>query len=232
MMNEALIEIITEEVLKTLHHNGDGNQESITDNCIPLGVSNRHIHLTEETFKKLFGQEAEIEKMSALYQPKEYASKQTLTIVGTKQRAIHGVRILGPLRNYDQVEISLTDARVLGIDAPVADSGDLSNAAPLTLVGPAGSVYLDKCAIVASRHIHMSSTDAARFSVEAGDYCRVRISGEKTTVFEDVLVRVNDGWYLQIHLDTDDGNAANVRSDTKVEFLGKMEYDEVRSCSR
>ena len=232
MVNEALIEIITEEVLRTIHQGSDVIAQTATDNCIPLGVSNRHIHLTKETFKKLFGQEADIEKMTPLYQPKEFASKQTLTIIGTKQRAISNVRILGPLRNYDQVEISLTDARVLGIDAPVANSGDLSNAAPLTLVGPAGSVYLERCAIVASRHIHMSSQDAERFGVKEGDYCRVRISGEKTTVFEDVLVRVKDGWYLQIHLDTDDGNAANVRSDTKVEFLGKMEHHEAGSCSR
>jgi putative phosphotransacetylase len=135
---------------------------------------------------------------------------------------IHGVRILGPLRNYDQVEISLTDARVLGVNAPVSNSGSLENAAPLTLVGPAGSVYLERCAIIASRHIHMSNKDAAKFGVKEGDYCKVRISGEKSTIFEDVLVRTNDNWLLQIHLDTDDGNAANVRSDSKVEFLGKM----------
>lgn len=222
MITESIIEIITKEVQRSLYEKSTAPGCDRDGWCIPLGVSNRHIHLTEATFKKLFGHNAELEVMTPLYQPREFASKQTLTIVGTKQRVIHGVRILGPLRNYDQVEISLTDARTLGVNPPVSNSGSLEDAAPLTLVGPAGSVYLEKCAIIASRHIHMSNKDAAKFGVKEGDYCKVRISGEKTTIFEDVLVRTNDNWLLQIHLDTDDGNAANVRSDSKVEFLGKM----------
>jgi len=160
--------------------------------------------------------------MRPLYQPGEFASIHTLTVVGPKLRSIPGVRILGPLRNYDQVEVSLTDAIFLGIDPPVTNSGNLKDAAPLTLVGPHGSVYLEKCAIVANRHLHMTTGDAARFGVKEGDYCTVRIGGEKPTVFENVLVRTNDNWKLQLHLDTDDANAANVRDETFVEFLGKM----------
>ncbi len=189
---------------------------------IPLGVSNRHIHLTRPTFERLYGASAEFESMRPLYQPGEFASKHTLTIVGPKLRSIPGVRILGPLRSYDQVEISLTDAVVLGIDPPVANSGTLDEAAPLTLVGPEGSVYLERCAIIASRHIHMTGRDAELFGVKDGDVCRVRVGGDKSTVFEHVLIRTNDHWRLQIHLDTDDANAANVREDTTVEFLGKM----------
>ena len=189
---------------------------------IPLGVSNRHIHLTEGTFHRLFGPGAKFEEMRPLYQPGEFASAHTLTVVGPKLRSIPGVRILGPLRKYDQVEVSLTDAIFLGIDPPVANSGTLDSAAPLTLAGPAGSVYLERCAIVASRHIHMTPGDALRLGVRDGDYCRVRIGGEKCTVFEQVLIRTNPAWRLQIHLDTDDANAANVRDDTDVEFLGKM----------
>lgn len=190
---------------------------------IPLGVSNRHIHLTRETYQILFGQGVEFESMRPLYQPGEFASKHTLAIAGPKLRTIPGVRILGPLRKYDQVEISLTDAIYLGIDPPVANSGTLDRAAPLTLIGPGGSVYLERCAIVASRHIHMTGNDARRLGVRDGDLCRVRVGGEKPTVFENVLVRTNDAWRLQIHLDTDDANAANIREDTSVEFLGKME---------
>lgn len=188
---------------------------------IPLGISNRHIHLTSKTFHQLFGDKADFESMRPLYQPGEFASIHTLTIVGPKLRSIPGVRILGPLRNYDQVEVSLTDAIYLGIDPPVTNSGSLKDAAPLTLVGPNGSAYLEKCAIVANRHLHMTTTDAARLGVKEGDYCKVRIGGEKPTVFENVLVRTNDSWKLQIHLDTDDANAANVREETFVEFLGK-----------
>ncbi len=188
---------------------------------IPLGVSNRHIHLTKETFEKLFGEGNEFEEMRPLYQPGEFASKHVLAVVGPKLRSIPAVRILGPLRKYDQVEVSLTDAIYLGINPPVVNSGDLERAVGLTLVGPNGSVYIKKCAIVANRHIHMTNKDALRFGVKEGEYCKVRIGGEKGTTFENVLIRINDSWKLQIHLDTDDANAANVRDETYVEFLGK-----------
>jgi putative phosphotransacetylase len=190
---------------------------------IPLGVSNRHIHLKQETFSLLFGAETPFEALRELRQPGEFASKHVLTIVGPKMRAIPNVRILGPLRNIDQVEVSLTDSIFLGIDAPVQHSGNLKGAAPLTLIGPEKSIYLPECAIIAGRHVHMSAKDAEVFGVQKGDICRVRIPGVKSTVFENVLVRIDDSWKLQIHLDTDDANAANVRDQTFVEFIGKME---------
>jgi len=222
---EELIDIIVKsihDVLQSEPQRESAIRESGLQSLrIPLGISNRHIHLTSKTFHQLFGDKAEFETMRPLYQPGEFASVHTLTVVGPKLRSIPGVRILGPLRNYDQVEVSLTDAIFLGIDPPVTNSGNLKDAAPLTLVGPHGSVYLAKCAIVANRHLHMTTADAARLGVKEGDYCRVRISGEKPTVFENVLVRTNDNWKIQIHLDTDDANAANVREETFVEFLGK-----------
>lgn len=224
--DNQLIELIVKEVNEYF---GTGIKSSIPPSSkdsryplIPLGVSNRHIHLTSETFHRLFGTEAKFEELRPLYQPGEFASKHTLTIVGPKLRSIPGVRVLGPLRKYDQVEVSLTDAIFLGIDPPVVNSGSLDNAAPLTLAGPNSSVYLEKCAIVASRHIHMSNKDAELFGVKNGDYCKVKISGEKPTVFENVLIRTNDNWRLQIHLDTDDANAANVRSEIFVEFISKI----------
>ena len=223
---EELIDIIVKSIHAVLQSEPQ-RESSIRESGlpsslrIPLGISNRHIHLTSKTFHQLFGDKAEFESMRPLYQPGEFASVHTLTIVGPKLRSIPGVRILGPLRNYDQVEVSLTDAIFLGIDPPVTNSGNLKEAAPLTLVGPNGSVYLEKCAIVANRHLHMTTNDAARLGVKEGDYCKVRIGGEKPTVFENVLVRTNDNWKLQIHLDTDDANAANVREETFVEFLGK-----------
>ncbi len=225
-VKEDLVELIVREVQEILQKD---YAESVlykrSSNglpLIPLGISNRHIHLTQNTFHKLFGENIEFESMRPLYQPGEFASKHTLTIVGPKLRSIPNVRILGPLRKYDQVEVSLTDAIFLGIDPPVTNSGMLENAVPLTLVGPGGSVYLDKCAIVANRHIHMTNKDAEIFGVRNGDFCKVKIGGEKSTIFQNVLIRINDNWLLQIHLDTDDANAANVREDTYVEFLGKM----------
>lgn len=222
---DELIDIIVKSVHAVLQAEPQRESSNRTSGPqslqIPLGISNRHIHLTAKTFHQLFGERAEFTSMRPLYQPGEFASVHTLTIVGPKLRSIPGVRILGPLRNYDQVEVSLTDSIFLGIDPPVANSGNLKEAAPLTLVGPNGSVYLDKCAIVANRHVHMTTADASRLGVKEGDFCKVRIGGEKPTVFENVLVRTNDSWKLQIHLDTDDANAANVREETFVEFLGK-----------
>ena len=221
---EAIVDIIVREVSLALQarHAGKRGVVDTVSRKIPLGVSNRHIHLTAATFRRLFGEKTAFEQMRPLYQPGEFASKHTLTIVGPKLRSIPGVRILGPLRRYDQVEVSLTDAVFLGIDPPVVNSGSLGDAAPLTLVGPGGSVYIEKCAIIASRHIHMTNSDARRLGVKDGDRCRVRVAGEKSTVFENVLIRTNDNWLLQIHLDTDDANAANIREDTFVEFLGTM----------
>ncbi|MHB8854614.1 MAG: phosphate propanoyltransferase [Ignavibacteriaceae bacterium] len=224
--DQKLIELIVNEVqnflkadLRSINSHPGLNSPFVN---IPLGISNRHIHLTPKTFHMLFGEETECESMRPLYQLGEFASKQLLTIVGPKLRSIPNVRILGPLRKYDQVEVSLTDAIFLGIDPPVANSGSLGEAAPLTLVGPNGSIYLEKCAIVANRHIHMSNIDAELLGVKNGDYCKVKITGEKSTVFENVLIRTNDNWKLQIHLDTDDANAANVREETSVEFMGKI----------
>lgn len=225
IQEQQLIELIVREIYSYLNKNtqfpGLSPKQNTILPVIPLGISNRHIHLTPKTFHSLFGDETEFEKMRPLYQPGEFASIHTLTIVGPKLRSIPGVRILGPLRKYDQVEVSLTDSIFLGINPPVANSGSLEDAAPLTLVGPKSSVYLDKCAIVANRHIHMTNKDAEMLGVKNGDFCRVRISSEKPTTLENVLVRTNDNWKLQIHLDTDDANAAYVRNETFVEFIGK-----------
>jgi len=219
--NNQLIDLVVEEVKRVLFRTSSGISTS-GYSPIPLGVSNRHIHLTQATFHKLFGPDAEFEEMRPLYQPGEFASKHTVSVVGPKLRNIPSIRILGPLRNYDQVEVSMTDAIFLGINPPVANSGTLGEAAPLTLIGPKGSVYLEKCAIIASRHVHMTNSDAANYGLKDGDFCKVRVGGNKGTTYENVLVRTNDSWKLQIHLDTDDANAANIINETHVEFVGKM----------
>jgi putative phosphotransacetylase len=223
--HKELIDLIVKEVRKIIPSATLNNTLSVGSSQhppIPLGISNRHIHLTKETFQKLFGENAEFEEMRPLYQPGEFASKHTVSVVGPKLRNIPSIRILGPLRNYDQVEVSMTDAIFLGINSPVANSGTLDNAAPLTLIGPKGSVYLNKCAIIASRHVHMTNADATSYGLKDGDFCKVRVGGNKGTIYENVLVRINDSWKLQIHLDTDDANAANITSETHVEFIGKM----------
>ena len=224
--HENLVNIIVEEVRRTLANGEKPLLKSTGYPPIPLGVSNRHIHLTEKTFHHLFGAQSKFEEERPLYQPGEFASRHVVSVVGSKMRSIQNVRILGPLRNYDQVELTLTDAIFLGIDAPVQNSGNLKGAAPLTLIGPKGSVYLPECALIASRHIHMTNAHAHLFGVKEGDFCRVRIGGIKSTIFENVLIRINDNWKLQMHLDTDDANAANVRGDVTAEFLGKIQVNQ------
>jgi putative phosphotransacetylase len=218
--DDRLVDRIVGEILKSLPPPANGGRPAVP--VIPLGVSNRHMHVREDTFRRMFGPDAALDPFRDLFQPGEFAARQTVTVVGPKLRAIQGVRILGPFRAYDQVELSLTDAIGIGIQPPVRNSGDLKGAAPLTVVGPAGSVFLNECAIVANRHVHMAPSDAAAFGVRDGDFIRLRIGGEKGTIYENVLVRVNDAWKLMLHLDTDDANAANVRCRSAAEFAGKM----------
>jgi len=215
--DDRLVDRIVGEVLKSLGEKSDTRSESL-----PLGVSNRHMHIREETFKTLFGGDAVLEVYRELYQPGEFASNQVVTIVGPKMHAIQNVRILGPFRTYNQVELSLTDAIGIGISPPIRNSGDLKGAAPLTVVGPAGSVFLTECAVIANRHMHLPPSKARVFGVADGDFVKVRIGGEKGTVFENVLVRVNEVWKPQLHLDTDDANASNVRCQSSAEFVGKI----------
>lgn len=220
LSHDAVINSIVEEVVRTLK-GGSPSHGGSAAKKVPLGVSNRHIHLQESSFKLLFGANAQPEIFRELYQPGEFALKQTCIIVGPKMKPIHSVRILGPFRKYDQVEVSFTDAISLGIDPPVKDSGDLRGAAPITIVGPAGSLVLAEGAIIASRHLHMTALDAAAFGVAPGQFVTIKIPGVKTTIFDNVLVRTNDAWKLQLHLDTDDANAAHVVCNQEALLLGK-----------
>ena len=215
----SLVDIIVQEVTRTIRAETGSQISASGASTIPLGVSNRHLHVRRDTFETLFGVGTEFEVYRELFQAGEFASKHTVTLVGSKMRPIQNVRILGALRDYDQVEISLTDAIVLGIKPPI---GDLANGASLTIIGPEGSIYREHIAVIANRHVHMSPSDADRFGVREGDFCKVRIPGEKGLVFENVLVRTDPTWKLMLHLDTDDANAAHVRCNTQVEFLGKM----------
>ena len=181
--NKAFIDVIADEVASVLRPRRasiiTSSRDARPHPRIPLGISSRHIHLTLKTFQLLFGENTEFESLRPLYQPGEFASRHLLTIVGPKQRCIQNVRVLGPFRKYDQVEVSLTDAIFLGIEAPVTNSGSLQHAAPLTLAGPHRSIHLENCAIIANRHIHMSNQEAALFGLKNGDYCKVRINGDK-----------------------------------------------------
>ena len=177
---------------------------------IPIAISARHVHLCEDTLKRLFGEDASLTKYRDISQPGQFACEEKVNLIGPKGR-IDGVRVLGPLRSRDQIEISRTDEFTLGVDAPIRRSGQTRGSAPITLEGPAGRVDLEEGLICAWRHIHMTPDDAQRFGVESGEYVEVAITGgERDLVFQDVLVRVAPAYVLEMHIDTDEANAAEL----------------------
>lgn len=211
------VESLAREVLRRLR----GEEQSGTHGglAIPVTVSGRHAHVARGVLERLYGEGSRLTKLRDLGQPGEFASQQTVTLVGRSMRAIEGVRLLGPVRGYTQVELSRTDAVRLGLDLPTRCSGDLVGSEPITLVGPAGTVALKEGAIRATRHIHMTERDATNHRVADGDLVRVRFPGDRALVLENVLIRVAKSAALELHLDTDDANAADVRVPTTVEIL-------------
>ena len=212
------IEAIVKKIVSEM--NGEGAAEATpakTGYEIPVGISNRHIHLTQEHLDILFGKGYSLTHLKDLSQPGQYACKETLTIVGPSMRSIEGVRVLGPLRRASQVEISVTDSYVLKVKPPVRESGKLQGSAPITIIGPKGIVQLGEGCIIANRHIHMSPDDAAHFGVKDGDYIDVdATTGTKRTRWFDVQVRVHKDFRLEMHVDTDDANAVGFKNGSTV----------------
>ena len=177
---------------------------------IPVGVSNRHIHLSREHVEVLFGKGYELTHFKDLSQPGQYACKETLTIIGASLRPIENVRVLGPVRSASQVEISATDSYVLKVKPPVRESGKIKDSAPIRIVGPCGVVELTEGCIIANRHIHMSPSEAQAFGVKDGDYVDIDVNGKRKTRWFDVQVRVHKDFRLEMHVDTDDANSAGI----------------------
>lgn len=182
---------------------------------VPVGVSNRHIHLSQEHVEALFGPGYQLTKKKELMGG-QFACNECCTIVGLKLRAIENVRVLGPARKSTQVEISSTDARKLGINVPVRESGDIAGSAPIAIVGPKGAVYCKEGCIIAARHIHMSPADAASCGVQDGDYVSVKVENERGTTFNHVKIRVDESFTLEMHIDTDEANASEIQQGDKV----------------
>lgn len=174
---------------------------------ILVETSARHVHLSVEDLEKLFGKGSELTFKKALSQPGQFASEERVKLVGPKKE-IANVIILGPVRPATQIELSYTDARTLGIDAPLRESGNVAGTPGLKLVGPAGEVDVPEGAIIAKRHIHMTPEDAANYGVENGQIVSVKIDSERSAVLGDVVVRVSPKFSLAMHIDTDEANAA------------------------
>lgn len=177
------------------------------ENKVIVETSARHVHLTKEHIDVLFGEGHELTFKKALSQPGQFACEERVTVVGPKNK-IERVSILGPARKASQVEVSFTDARTLGISAPVRESGDIEGSAPCKLIGPCGEIDLDKGVIVAKRHIHFTPEEAAAAGVADKEVVKVKIVSERTTIFDDVVVRVNPNFKAAMHIDTDESNAS------------------------
>lgn len=213
-MENSRIELITRLVLEEIEkkdHTGSGFP-------VPVGVSARHVHLTREHVETLFGKGYELTKKKELMGG-QFAANEVVTIVGLKLRAIENVRVLGPVRSSSQVEISATDAVRLGIKAPVRLSGDIRDSASVAVVGPKGVLYLEEGCIVAKRHIHMAPKDARAAGVSDGDIVSVKVDNDRGTVFHQVSVRVDESFTLEMHIDTDEANAARISTGQTVSIM-------------
>ncbi len=187
---------------------------------LPVGVSNRHLHLSQSHLEILFGQGYALKTLKDLTQTGQFAAEETLTLQGPKGD-ISKVRILGPVRPDTQIEISMTDSFKLGIKAPVRESGQIENTPGATLLGPAGSVVLEKGVIIASRHIHMHTSDAEKFQASNGQVVAVATQGPRAIIFKNVVIRVRHDFVLDFHIDTDEANAAGISNCDLVTVLSE-----------
>ncbi|MBN2498904.1 MAG: phosphate propanoyltransferase [Deltaproteobacteria bacterium] len=194
---------------------------SPADRSIPVALSARHAHLSQQHVEVLFGPGYTLTPRSDLSQPGQFAAEETIEVVGPK-RSIPKVRVLGPARALSQVELAFTDGIVLGINLPVRLSGDVAGTPGAHLIGPRGAVKLTEGCIVAMRHIHATPQDAERLGVEDGQIVYVRFPGPRGLVFDEVIVRVSPDFATELHLDTDEGNAAGIRSGDRAEVVASI----------
>jgi len=185
---------------------------------VPVGISNRHIHISPEDLEKLFGPGHQLTKLKDLKQPGEFAAQETVILIGPKGIQ-QNVRILGPTRKQTQVEISRTDAFNLGVQAVVRESGKIEGTPGITIVGPYGAATLQQGVICALRHIHMTTTEAESLGLKDRSMVKVRVPGERETIFSQVLLRVSEDFLLEMHVDTDEANAAWIKNNDQVELI-------------
>ena len=213
-MENQNVELIARMVMEAL----ESREKESNGFAVPIGVSARHIHLTQEHVEILFGKGYQLTKKKELMGG-QYASNEQVTIVGLKLRAIENVRILGPVRKKSQVEISATDAIRLGVKAPIRESGNVKGSAPIAVVGPKGVIYLEEGCIIAKRHIHMAPKDAMAAGVADGQTVSVKADNERGTVFNHVQIRVDESFTLEMHIDTDEANASKIKTGDKVTIV-------------
>jgi putative phosphotransacetylase len=184
-----------------------------------VNVSARHCHLTPQAVETLFGPGRKLQPTKWLYQEGQFAAQESVTLIGPRSRVISNLRILGPCRDFNQVELALTDAISLGFDIPVRQSGNIKGTPGCMLMGPAGFLELPEGVIRAAPHVHMHPDDAKFYGVKNGDIIRLRVGGPCSMTFEKLLVRVSPDFKLEVHIDTDEGNACGLGPNTPCELL-------------
>lgn len=212
------LEEILKLLLKTVKESEEKEKEVKEAFEIPVGISNRHIHLSRRDVDILFGEGYELTKLKDLSQRGQYACKETITICGPKG-ALEKIRVLGPIRSKTQVEVSLGDCRKAGISPCVKLSGDLKETPGVTLIGPKGSVQLEEGVIVAQRHIHMTSKQAIHFDVNDGDLVEVKVDGLRGGILSNVSIRTNDSFTLECHLDVEEANSMGITPNSKIKIV-------------
>ena len=191
---------------------------ALAPNPLVVNVSARHCHLTQAATEALFGKGATLTPLKWLYQKDQFAAQETVTLIGPRSRIISNLRILGPCRDINQVELAMTDAIALGFDVPIRSSGSIAGTPGCMLMGTNGFLQMDQGVIRAAPHVHMNPDDAAFYGVKNGDYMRLRVGGACAATFDRLLVRVHPDFRLEVHIDTDEGNACALRPDTPVEL--------------
>jgi propanediol utilization protein len=212
-MDRIAIERIVREIVSSAIPSADGAPKLV------VSISARHLHLTDEHVEILFGAGRTLTPMKDLYQDGFYAAEETVMVVGPRRRMLPSVRVLGPTRSYSQVELAFTDAISLGLDLPVRASGNITDTPGCVLVGPKGVVELKQGVIRAERHVHMSHEHAAYYGVRNGDRMNLRVESSCTVLFEELLVRADATSKLEVHLDTDEGNACDLDHASRIELL-------------
>ncbi len=214
--SNALEELVRQSVYRQLGL--DRSIAATAPNKLLVNISARHCHLTQEAVETLFGEGHTLTPKKWLYQDGQYAAEEAVTLIGPRSRIISNLRILGPCRDFNQVEIAYTDARALGFEVPVRQSGDIEGTPGCMLMGPKGYLKLDKGVIRAAIHVHMSPEDAAHYGVKDKDFMQLKVHGECGLSFDKVFVRVHPDFKLEVHLDTDEGNACGLHQNTICEL--------------
>lgn len=212
----SLEELVRQSVYRQLGL--DKSTAATAPNKLLVNISARHCHLTQEAVEALFGEGHQLTPKKWLYQDEQFAAEEAVTLIGPRSRIISNLRILGPCRNINQVEIAYTDARALGFDVPVRNSGDIAGTPGCMLMGPKGYFKLEEGVIRAAIHVHMSPEDAAHYGVKDKDFMELKVHGECGLTFDKVFVRVNPDFKLEVHLDTDEGNACGLGENTICEL--------------